>query len=311
MVAFFKNLKHHWFWHIVIALLTSALSTLWQIVFEKATFWQGLEITYGYVKQEPLLIAAPSIFVAVLFGCRKLLKKVVPKLIRGQQLESLVQKVGLRSFSTHSERKEKTTNWDACKKDITASMSAQLNILGSGGYETFSASDAPLYELVTTFQGELRILLLDPLSPAFRQRCANVNVSESVYCDWIYKSIELCQRLKSTKNQAVEIRLYSDYPIWKMIFTTEYMWLQWYQNTDVDNTPVYCFQTIKDEQKTSLYYPLTSVFLRRWEGGTRIDLNTWVRPSSALISNNNSLASPPKTTQKKLPASSSGSSKKR
>jgi hypothetical protein len=276
-----RETVHHAWWHLVIFLLVAGIKTVWNSFSEDVNISDAIGLTADFVKSHPIISTLPIVAFVLVKKALELYADYGKRILRISQLETLISKVGIRSFSHHDNSDEKNTDWNQCKQDLSDPTANQLNILGAAGYETFSSSDSPLHDFVSDFSGDLRVLLLDPNSEAFKQRCANTKTREDQYKDWIYKSIEFCQKLKIDNNRSVEVRLYSDYPIWKIIFTPEYMWLQWYQNKNVDDTQVYCFQTTKDKHKTSLYYPLSSVFRRRWESGIRIDLNTWERPRRA------------------------------
>lgn len=276
---FLHDLWHHFFWHAIILPIFWVLTAVNKYFLESAESKSFLDQFIGIGKKviaDPwmwgglILIGTAFKYIFQLFDFLK------NSWLRLKQLESLVQAVGLRSFSHHSET-QKEQDWGVCKETLDRTKVNQLFILGAAGYETFSGPQSPLYEFVSNANCELKILLLNPESKSFSQRCKHINVSEKKYREWIDKSIEFCKNLKSRKNIPVEVRLYDDYPIWKMIFTSEYMWLQWYQNVNVDQTPVYNLQTTAGKDKTSLYYPMHAVFRRRWDAGKVIDLEGWVK----------------------------------
>jgi hypothetical protein len=216
----------------------------------------------------------------------KLIIEVKNKLLKLSQLEEATQAVGLMSFRPHNNEKEK--DWTSYVDLLNGTSDTQLSILGAAGYETFTSENAPLHDYINQTNAEIRILLLNPKSKFFKNRCSNVGVNEAKYAGWIYDSIEFCKRLKIEKNKTIELRLYDDYPIWKMVFSPEYMWLQHYKkDKHVKEMHVYFFQTGSSKSgRTSLYYPLTSVFRRRWENGSNVDLETWNRPQSNVAKSN-------------------------
>lgn len=276
---FFSDYWHHLKWHILILPVFGLLTYLANYVTDHKTPLEVFWLLVEYFKVHPVRISIPFLVVLVLHSGYLLYKFTQIKWLRLAALERMVKDVGIRSFS-HHENGQSKNDWENCKNELKKSARSQLNIMGAAGFETFSSPAAPLHDFLKNTEFEIRILLIDPKSVAFSQRCANTGTSEETYRDWIYTSIEYCRTLKRSRNSPIEVRLYSDYPIWKMIFSPEYMWLQWYQpNTDVENTQVYNFQSTSGPVKSSLFYPLTSVFQRRWALGEQIDLDKWVRPN--------------------------------
>lgn len=275
-----KELWHHIKWHAATWPFFAAIPFVVEVISGQPPMEAG-RLAMGGLKtalfENPVLIALPfatGAFVGVIY---KLYESANKNLLRLKVLEQTVKDVGIRSFSHHAED-EKKENWDSCKSELMKSPS-QLCIMGAGGYETFSGSGMPLHEFLKTATCDIRILLLDPTSEAFVQRCTTTQTSEETYRNWIYTSIEYCRELEKKRNASVEIRLYSDYPIWKMIFNEEYMWLQWYaHDKDIHESQVYHLQSAARVNRTSLYYPLASVFQRRWQRGKPVNLSKWRRP---------------------------------
>jgi len=113
------------------------------------------------------------------------------------------------------------------------------------------------------------ILLLKPKSRGFEKRVTDLAKNENRYKEEIRDSITYCRDLVDTHKKSIEVKLYEDEPIWKMIFSDRYLWLQYYDPADdVDKTPVYTLQTRDSSTASSLYYPLVRVFQRRWNEPT-------------------------------------------
>jgi hypothetical protein len=276
-----KELWHHLKWHVATYPFFAAVPYLIEVISNGKTTKEATSLVFYGIKaavvDNPTLIAVPVIAAVCLRQCYKLYKYAARSLNRLALLEQTVRNVGIRSFSHHAED-EKKENWDLCKSELMKS-SSHLCIMGAGGYETFSGPGMPLHEFLKTATCAVRILLLDPTSDAFSQRCTTTRTSEEIYRNWIYTSIEYCRELEKKRNASVEIRLYSDYPIWKMIFNEEYMWLQWYaHDKDIHESQVYHLQSAARVNRTSLYYPLASVFQRRWQRGKPVNLSKWRRP---------------------------------
>lgn len=275
---FLGKYVHHIWWHLLVVPVFAVAAILWDWLIDGKTLSQVTSDLLTTVYNNPKSASYPIVFLAIASITYRAIRFMQIKWTRLKALELMAKEVGIREFRHHNET-ERHSNWENCTKELESFAGGQLNILGAGGFETFSGPSSPLYKLLKDTNYDVRILLLNPKSSAFNQRCASVNVSEQIYKDWIYTSIEYCKYLKNHKNASIEVRLYSDYPIWKMIFTPEYMWLQWYHpNDNVHHMPVYLFQSTKAVLKTSLYYPLIKVFDRRWKLGEQIKLENWTRP---------------------------------
>lgn len=277
MKNFLKKYWHHAYWHALVWPLFAISSAVFGKLTENRTWYESLLIIYEKIVQNPKIIAWPFALIAIFRVSFSAFNFAKRKWLRLLALEQMAKDVGIRSFSHHN-AEQKKLNWDSCESELQKSAS-QLCIMGAGGYETFSGPKTPLYEILKKTTCDVKILLLDPSSPAFSQRCTTTKTPEDTYRNWIYTSIEYCRDLQTNWNVSVEIRLYSDHPIWKMIFTQEYMWLQWYErDKDIHESQVYHLQSTATDTKTSLYYPLATVFQRRWRLGKKVNLSTWSRP---------------------------------
>lgn len=175
----------------------------------------------------------------------------------------ILASVGVSGFWLHSDSNDKQTNWESCKAKILADHPNELRILGATGWETFGRPGSPLHDVVQSFRGEIRILLIKPKCNAFKVRARALGVKERDYEREIKNSIALCEQLRD-RGKSIVVKLYEQTPIWKMIFTDKYMWLQCYKpDQHVDNTPVYTL--FANDSETSLYFPLIDVFRKRWD----------------------------------------------
>lgn len=176
----------------------------------------------------------------------------------------LLAAAGLSGFSRHCTDLEKDQDWTICNQHLKTNPSNDIRILGLSGWETFGSPKSPLHELLKESSGEIKILLIDPDSDAFKKRATSLgkNNLRRLKAD-IAKSLEFCEELKK-QGKSIWVKQYTQTPIWKMIFTNHYLWLQYYApGIHVNDTPVYTFFANTD--KTSLFYPLTNVFKKRWD----------------------------------------------
>lgn len=180
--------------------------------------------------------------------------------------EMLVQAVGVSAFYPHSTKAEKKRDWHSCVESIKNHHARDLRIMGATGWNTFGEPKSPLYRLLSQFDGEVKILLMlpDPKLPALIRRAKETGRAPEEYVAEIKRSIERIRVLRA-KGKNISLKFYSQTPIWKMIISNDFMWLQHYcATTDVEDTHVYVFFSDGDDG-SSLFHPLYSVWLKRWE----------------------------------------------
>ncbi len=177
--------------------------------------------------------------------------------------KEILASAGLSGFWKHQTNEEKKADWESCAKQIGSHASGDIRILGVTGWQTFGSPESPLHRVLRGFQGEIKILLIKPRCKAFSTRARSINENEDAYEREIEKSLAFCKELAAA-GKSIWVKQYTQPPIWKMIFTNQYLWLQYYKPTvHVDNTPVYTL--FANREGTSLYYPLTDVFRKRWD----------------------------------------------
>lgn len=225
-----------------------------------------------YASAHPLRLVGALMCLASIGIGVKAWTLIRPILVREKQYAQMLEGIGLREFSDHDSENKRDQDWTRCVVEIENTRPNRLCILGATGWETFGSSQSPMHNLLRDFQGSIHILLLKPGSYGFKKRTAELNKNEDNYRQEIEDSIEYCRTLVQKYKKSIDVRLYEDEPIWKMIFSDRYLWLQYYDpNDDVDNTPVYTLQTRAHPTGSSLYYPLVKVFQRRWNDSNTMD----------------------------------------
>lgn len=193
-------------------------------------------------------------------------------------LETL-QHLGVKLFSLHSTTEEKREDWEMAKGHLAvSSKESPLWILGATGKETFGSSQAPLCDAIRKYEQPIRVLLLRPYSKGFERRITELNVNSANYEEEILDAIDFCAELKRRHSKDIEIKVYSEIAIWKMILTSKELWLQYYPPTrHVDDSPIYCFEFKGDP--LGLYSAFKSVFSKRWmlDQNPMLDLVNWNR----------------------------------
>lgn len=211
---------------------------------------------------------------------------IVTKYVREHQKwkrdRATLKKLGVYLFSSHTTDEEKRKDWSLVSNDLgTAGTKSPLWILGATGKGTFGNATSPLCETLRAYAQPIRVLLIRPYSTGFDRRVRELNVNAGEYASDVHDAIDFCVDLKRRRNKDIEVKVYSELAIWKMMITSSQLWLQHYgPKRHVDDMPMYCFEFLENE--ASLYDALKSVFLKRWvsDGNPSIDLVTWNRSAA-------------------------------
>jgi hypothetical protein len=189
--------------------------------------------------------------------------------------KEILTHIGFRAFFPCNTSGSKENTWNFFVKDIESKSPQHIEILAVTGKYTFGDKKAPLSSFLEQFDGEIRILLIDPFCPALRQRAAAVNSKVEHYKKDIFDSINFCRMLYE-KGKHITVKIYEQKPIWKMIYTDSFLWLQYYHpGTHIEHSPVYTF--FPNQEKTSIYYPLADVFQKRWHHDNNKVINLSVK----------------------------------
>lgn len=259
---------HHLKWHIAIWPIMGFLGYLLKTLvwpYLVALFGESGEHLTNYAGSHPWRFFGFLVLLACIGTIVEVWNRLKPILVREKQYAQMLEGIGLREFSLHNTDSARDADWRKCTYELERTNPQTLYILGGTGWDTFGSPQSPLHSLLKEFQGTVRILLLKPGADGFSKRINDLNRNPKEFERQINDSVSFCSTLIKDQNKSIEIRLYEDEPIWKMIFTDQYLWLQYYDpKKDVDKTPVYTLQTRDTELHSSLYYPLVRVFQRRW-----------------------------------------------
>lgn len=269
---------HHFKWHVYVWPAFGLLGFIIKdyILPVVQNFNQPSQTQLGaYAATHPLRLSGVLLLLALVGIAVQVWRRIKPILIRERRYAQMLEGIGLREFSYHNTEQQRNSDWQRCVAEIRDARPNVLCLLGATGWETFGSPQAPMHDLLRDFQGRIYILLLKPDGPGFKRRVTDLDKNDFLFNQQIIDSIDYCKTLVQKHKKDIEIRLYEDEPIWKMIFSDRYLWLQYYDPADdVDNTPVYTLQTRDSSTASSLYYPLVRVFQRRWNDrtSTPIDL---------------------------------------
>lgn len=191
-----------------------------------------------------------------------------------------MRRFGVRLFSRHYEDTTREKDWQLICNDLRAAATAKdkLRLLGCTGAATFAESNAPLHHLLQSYSGTICILLVCPDSAGFRQRVDKLNENDGAFKREIFAAIDYCQLLQRAHGRRIELRLYHDVPIWKMIITDSALWVWHYEpKHDVHRTPLYGFAL--SGEPSGLLNGFDSVFERRWTHSStvKVNLEKWSR----------------------------------
>ncbi|MDD2776933.1 MAG: hypothetical protein PHU06_13335 [Gallionella sp.] len=272
MSSFIKEYWHHFKWHILVLPAMGVVGWVWSKLHVIARP-DNHNTWVAYLYEHPYRALVLCLFVCyITYQAYSVVLKVTHALMREKQYGAMIEGIGLHEFSHHADEVSKKNDWDKCVKEIEKSKSNFLHILGATGWETFGSPQSPLHKLLIKFDGQIRILLIKEGGEGFKHRTSVLHHNEEDYKREIIDTIAFCKKLKVDYGKEIEVRQYVEAPIWKMIQTDRYLWLQYYDpSNDVENTPVYTLQTRDTPMLSSLYYPLTRVFEKRWaEKTTRL-----------------------------------------
>ena len=221
-----------------------------------------IDYSVAFFEAHPYQLILGSLFIGILISS-------VTKL---QKKSRLIDSFGINFFSDHNTSRQIKNDWEVFVRIIQQSNTQHLYILGATGRDTFQNNSSPLYEFVNTFQGDLKIMLLDPQTQMVNERAQAVSESVTEYRKQITGSISYLKELNKSKN-VMKVKTYSDLPNWKMVMTERYLWLQCYNPGEhVDNTPV--FGIYKNNSGFhSLYELFYYEFHKLWENSDEISFN--------------------------------------
>jgi hypothetical protein len=217
-------------------------------------YFQSSSLT-NYEKVIIGIICVISVFFAMV--ALVVIRKIVDIYKKNQHLTQLIEAFGIKGFYPYISQDQRKKEWDILIDEFHKARPQNLKILALNGWGTFTSEQSPLHDYLKKFDGELTVLLIDPNCKACSIRRTTLGVDEQQFILDHKKSVEFCKELKQ-KNIKIRLFFYSQTPIWKMIGTESYIWLQHYdKRSHVEENPVYEFY--KDTEKTSMYFPLMAV----------------------------------------------------
>lgn len=102
-----------------------------------------------------------------------------------------------------------------------------MYLICATGYDTFGRPGTPLYDSLKMCR-TVKILLLRPSSPAVDKRAKDLGINPGEYKRTLINSIEYLKNIRRETN-AIELRAYDSYPLWKILCMDKYICVQQYE----------------------------------------------------------------------------------
>lgn len=208
------------------------------------------------------LLLLTVLVVAIAWIFARITHRVLQTFVGMFRLRALVRSVGLSGYWPHARLGDGTAPWKELQAHANSGGNQFLYILGATGYETFGTNTSPMWDVVTRFQGDIRVILMSPDSRFLHQRAEDLGVSDAQYRRDIRRTlaqIEVWRR----RGHIVSHRTYDSKPNWKLIVTNDLAWVQYYRmGTHVAETPV--FQFFATDGQNGLYHLFYTEFWRVW-----------------------------------------------
>ncbi|MBA3903927.1 MAG: hypothetical protein C0522_09700 [Rhodocyclaceae bacterium] len=139
-------------------------------------------------------------------------------------------------------------------------------VMAVTGYDTFTAQDAELRRLLEACY-EIRVMLMNPYSDGARSHAASRGNPEETLADYrneLETSIDFLARLHAS-GKKVSLKLYSEAPFWKLVFTGEHAWVRYcHDNHGAQVFPEYVFALQPDKPMRGFFPAFYTYFLNQW-----------------------------------------------
>lgn len=194
--------------------------------------------------------------------------------------DSMLKELGVSAVWKYLNDDIRAQDWKHCV-DTNLKSREELRILGATGFETFiskNGTEAPLNSIVFNGLGNVRIMLINPLSVTLiQERIKNINSELSPefhetrdsYVDQIKRTVEKLATKYKEGVTNIELRFYSNMaPTWKLIFGSKYIWIQSYISSNhIDKSSIYVIEKPEVDTDTSaiLYNTFDGLFERIWK----------------------------------------------
>ncbi|WP_447980136.1 hypothetical protein [Candidatus Nitrospira bockiana] len=241
------------FYHILVVALSAGIALLLP-----AGARQFLSV-WSRVEHDKFSLIAVELTVAILLIVSL---NYIHRGIRDRRLSRVAIGAGLVSFFPRRAR-EAQRHIKQLKEEHGTGRT--IMVIGSSGSSTFVDQVGSLSSVLDKCVGA-KILLVNPYGQEASARILAIGHPEytlAAFRDEVRQSIGLLKRLKAM-GKAVQLKLYSDPPLIKMVILGDYLWLQHYHaDLDVQTMPEYVFR--HNRKLHGLYTLYSHYFVQRWQ----------------------------------------------
>src|SRR5262249_1732191 len=185
-----------------------------QFQFFAKAFWQHpFDYTIGLYFKDPIHSIVGLILITILVilavfwrRTRRRIEMLAADLKEASVAQALVNQLGIGGRWPNTEGND--SPWTDICKEIQRADNMVLCILGANGIETFGERGSPLYEIIQTFTGTVRVILLHPASREMSGRAQSVGTDIRVYKKAIMTSQARLRDLRR-QHRAVDGRFYT------------------------------------------------------------------------------------------------------
>lgn len=149
---------------------------------------------------------------------------------------------------------------------------SSFNYFGITGWETFGARKS-LFHLLLKYK-EIKVVLLDPLSPLVEIYSRNLNISADTLKNEIISTIQVLTEARNQSHSHVELKFNYSIPPWKLVFFDQYVFSQSYRGNKTHSAPSigYIIKRVPDEEG-NLYEMFYQYFHQQWSSGAYADFD--------------------------------------
>lgn len=146
-------------------------------------------------------------------------------------------------------------------------------VMSVTGYDVFVAEHRHLQKVIDD-SFELRVLLLNPYAPNASHRVQSLPGSEDLLARYRQECESTIGRLTrlAAAGKKVSLKFYDDPPLWNLIVTGEYVWVQYcHDGHEFKSQPEYVFELNKSNPAQGLFPAFYVHFLNNWSNRNHPD----------------------------------------
>lgn len=144
--------------------------------------------------------------------------------------------------------------------------SRDVSVLSITGYDTFVSRHRPLASVIDRSY-ELRVMLMNPLSPGATRRIQSLGAPAPLLDTYVRETAATINRLVelAAAGKQVSLKFYDDPPFWNLIVTGEHVWVQYcHDGRELKQQPEYVFALQRERPGQGLFPAFYVHFLNQW-----------------------------------------------